>query len=163
MTVIHLYSRQGHCSFREGGTVTGVDWPLRELVFCNNTSIISYVHSALTRLGHHAGHLPFFPRDATFRPLYPTWYHSPAASRKRGIGAGLPSPHPIRGGITGHASRHSGYQPAKIRTPFLSTTIDYYYSTIVVLVYSTSLAAASRSTGTTGTGDSVPLYTGISL
>jgi len=44
MTVIHLYSRQGHCSFREGGTVTGVDWPLRELVFCNNTSIISYVH-----------------------------------------------------------------------------------------------------------------------
>ena len=43
MTVINLYSRQGHCSYREGGTVTGVDWLLRELVFCNNTSIISYV------------------------------------------------------------------------------------------------------------------------
>ena len=47
MTVINLYSRQGHCSYREGGTVTGVDWPPRELVFCNNTSIISYVHNTV--------------------------------------------------------------------------------------------------------------------
>ena len=38
------------------------------------------------------------------RPQYPdVAVHSPAASRERGIGAGLPSPHPIR--VGDHRSR----------------------------------------------------------
>ena len=103
-------------------------------------------------------------RDAGVSAAVPDVIPQPRSlAQSAGLGLGTLAPTLFGWGITGHASRHSGYQPAKIRTPFLSTTIDYYYSTIVVLVYSTSLAAASRSTGTTGTGDSVPLYTGISL
>jgi len=81
MTGINLYSRQGHCSYREGGTVTGVDRPLRELVFCNNTSIISYVHTAMVLGTLHVWRMGRFERTIGQKcTLYESYVLNPPRS-----------------------------------------------------------------------------------